>query len=61
MRLNNSRGSSGVVADSKSGLAWQDNYADNGGEIKKATWQDALVYCHELTSLVPKLQLWDAY
>jgi len=44
-----SRDSSGVVADSKSGLAWQDDYSDNGGEIKKATWQDALVYCHELT------------
>ena len=43
-----SRDSSGVVADSKSGLAWQDDYRDNGGEIKKVTWQDALVYCHEL-------------
>jgi len=44
-----SRDSSGVVADSKSGLAWQDNYVNNGGDIKSATWQDALVYCHEIT------------
>jgi len=38
----------GVVEDDKSGLAWQDNYSDNNGEIKEGTWQDALVYCHEL-------------
>jgi len=44
-----SRDSSGVVADSATGLAWQDDYSDNGGEIKKASWQDALVYCEELS------------
>ena len=44
-----SRDSSGVVADSATGLAWQDDYSDNGGEIKKASWQDALVYCKELS------------
>jgi len=44
-----SRDSSGVVADSVTGLAWQDDYSDNAGEIKSATWQDALVYCKELS------------
>jgi hypothetical protein len=44
-----SRDSSGVVADSATGLAWQDDYSDNGGDIKSATWQDALIYCEELT------------
>jgi len=44
-----SRDSSGVVADSATGLAWQDDYSDNGGTIKSATWQDALVYCEELS------------
>ena len=44
-----SRDSSGVVADSATGLAWQDDYGDNAGEIKSATWQDALVYCQELS------------
>jgi len=41
--------SSGVVADSATGLAWQDDYSDNGGDIKSATWQDALIYCEELS------------
>jgi len=44
-----SRDSSGVVADSATGLAWQDDYGDNAGEIKSATWQEALVYCEELS------------
>ena len=44
-----SRDSSGVVADSATGLAWQDDYSDNGGDIKRASWQDALVYCEELS------------
>ena len=43
-----SRDSSGVV-DSATGLAWQDDYRDNGGDIKSATWQDALIYCEELS------------
>lgn len=42
-------GELGVVVDNKTGLAWQDDYADNGGEIKEATWQEALVYCEELS------------
>jgi len=45
-----SRYNSGVIADNKTGLAWQDDYRDNGGEIKRATTlEDALIYCHELT------------
>ena len=44
-----SRDSSGVVADSTTGLAWQDDYSDNGGDVKRTTWQDALVYCQELS------------
>ena len=43
-----SAGEQGIVLDNKTGLAWQDDYSDNAGEIKKATWQDALIYCHEL-------------
>jgi len=43
------RDSSGVVMDSDTGLVWQDDYSDNGGDIKKASWQDALVYCEELS------------
>jgi len=30
-------------------LAWQDDYSDNGGDVKRTTWQDALVYCQELS------------
>ena len=44
-----SRDSSGVVSDSTTGLVWQDDYGDNSGEIKSATWQDALIYCEELS------------
>jgi len=44
-----SRDSSGVVADSTTGLEWQDDYSDNGGTVKSATWQDALIYCEELS------------
>jgi len=43
------RDKSGVVADSATGLAWQDDYSDNRGEIKKAIWQDSLIYCHDLS------------
>jgi len=44
-----SRDNSGIVVDSATDLAWQDDYSDNAGKIKKATWQDALIYCHELS------------
>jgi len=44
-----SRDNSAIVDDSSTGLAWQDDYTDNGGKIKRATWQDAIIYCHELS------------
>jgi len=39
----------GVVTDSKTTLAWQDDYSDNGDSIKYATWTDAINYCEGLT------------
>ena len=44
-----SRTNMGVVIDSNTGLEWQDNYNDTGGNIKTATWQDAINYCESLT------------
>jgi len=44
-----SRDNNGIVIDSSTGLAWQDDYSKNAGEIKKGSWEDALVYCHELS------------
>jgi len=41
--------SNGVVTDSKTGLQWQDDYSDNGGDIKYAKWTDAIAYCEDLT------------
>ena len=38
----------GVVTDSKTTLEWQDDYSDNGGDIKSATWRDAIDYCEAL-------------
>jgi len=43
------RNAAGVVTDSTTGLQWQDDYSDNGGNIKSATWQDAIDYCEALT------------
>ena len=40
----------GVVRDSTTKLEWQDDYSDNGGDIKSTTWQSALEYC-EASSL----------
>ena len=39
----------GVVTDSKTTLEWQDNYSDNGKNIKYANWTDAIDYCEELS------------
>jgi len=39
----------GVVTDSITLLEWQDDYSDNGGSIKSATWQNAIDYCEGLT------------
>ena len=38
----------GVITDSKTTLEWQDDYSDNGGDIKSATWRDAIDYCEAL-------------
>ena len=38
----------GVVTDSNTKLEWQDDYSDNGGDIKRATWSNAIDYCEEL-------------
>jgi len=43
------RNAAGVVTDSTTGLQWQDDYSDNGGNIKSATWQDAIDYCEALS------------
>ena len=44
-----SRDKAGIVSDSRAALFWQDSYRDNGDKIKQTTWQDALIYCEELT------------
>ena len=38
----------GVVLDSRTGLQWQDDYGDNGGLIKEASWGDSVEYCKDL-------------
>ncbi|CAA6800268.1 MAG: Unknown protein [uncultured Sulfurovum sp.] len=42
-----SRGN-GVVIDSSTYLEWQDDYSDNGGDIKNTAWNDAIDYCEDL-------------
>ena len=42
------RRDTGVVSDLKYRLQWQDDYGDNGGQIKKTSWSDALNYCENL-------------
>ena len=39
----------GVVHDSTTKLEWQDDYSDNGGDIKSATWKSAIDYCEALS------------
>jgi hypothetical protein len=39
----------GVVTDSNTKLEWQDDYSDNKGNIKYATWSDAIEYCEALS------------
>jgi len=41
--------SRGVVTDSGTQLEWQDDYSDNGGDIKSARWQEAIDYCEALS------------
>ncbi len=38
-----------VVIDNATGLEWQDNYSDNGGDIKQTQWQNAQDYCSALS------------
>ena len=38
----------GVVKDSNTLLQWQDDYSDNYGYIKIATWTAAIEYCEDL-------------
>ena len=39
----------GVVKDTTTGLQWQDEYSDNNGEVKRASWEGAINYCEALT------------
>jgi len=39
----------GVVTDSKTTLEWQDDYSDNGNNIKSTNWIDAIDYCERLS------------
>ncbi len=41
--------SGGVVTDSVTSLQWQDDYSDNAGNIKTATWTQAIDYCEAST------------
>lgn len=43
------RNSVGIVIDTKTGLQWQDDYSDNGGNVKETGWLDAINYCENLT------------
>ena len=38
----------GVVTDSETNLNWQNDYTTNSGNVKSATWTNALAYCSEL-------------
>ena len=44
-----SRSMAGIVTDRQTGLQWQDDYSDNGGEIKSTEWIDAIAYCENLS------------
>ena len=44
-----SRSEAGIVTDRQTGLQWQDDYSDNGGEIEYAEWIDAITYCENLS------------
>ncbi len=37
-----------VVTDDSTSLVWQDDYSDNGGEVKEEEWSYAITYCKEL-------------
>ena len=37
----------GTVSDTNTKLMWQDDYSDNAGSIKEATWEEAIAYCED--------------
>ena len=37
----------GMVTDRITDLVWQDNYSDNGGEVRQDTWSEAKAYCEK--------------
>jgi len=39
----------GIVKDTNTKLFWQNDYSDNGGQTKVATWTDAIDYCEAST------------
>lgn len=41
--------SRGVATDDVTSLQWQDDYSDNAGNIKTATWAGAIDYCEAST------------
>ena len=41
--------SNGVVTDTKTSLQWQDDYSDNGDNVKQTTWTSAIDYCEALS------------
>lgn len=40
-----------TVTAGKTGLIWQDDYSDNGGNIKMSSWNNAISYCNNLDAL----------
>lgn len=40
-----------TIPNGKTDLIWQDNYSDNGGRIKMASWNNAISYCNNLNAL----------
>ncbi len=46
---NNFSRANGIVTDNKTHLQWQDDYSDNGGNIKSTTWTEAVSYCEALS------------
>jgi len=41
--------SNGIVQDNITRLQWQDDYSDNGNTIKSGNWEEALLYCSNLS------------
>lgn len=39
----------GIVTDHQARLIWQDDYSENGGNVKSAKWTDGIHYCEILS------------